>query len=209
MARCPRCGTQLSYVPSTELGSHLSFKYCRSCGYVDVEEDFRRVRMPPNSNALLSWLERKSEETKKKEGVIGRGRTVRRDEEVVEVEAEVKREALRLSLDAVFYGGVLHVVRDVRIDESRCVEEKCPAVFELEWHEEGVPEEGELLFSEPAFLYDAAADILRSPDLLPALKGGGSLWAGRRPRPAFIGPSGGGHGGGPGQHRGPLGAGLQ
>ena len=61
---------------------------------------------------MLSWLERKSEETKKKEGVIGRGRTVRRDEEVVEV--EVKREALRLSLDAVFYGGVLHVVRDRR-----------------------------------------------------------------------------------------------
>ena len=112
MARCPRCGAQLSYVPSTELRSNLSFKYCRSCGYVDVEEDFRRVRLPPNSKALLSWLERKSEETKKKEGVIGRGRTVRRDEEVVEV--EVKREALRLSLDAVFYGGVLHVVRDRR-----------------------------------------------------------------------------------------------
>ena len=61
---------------------------------------------------MLSWLERKSEEAKKKEGVIGRGRTVRRDEEVVEV--EVKREALRLSLDAVFYGGVLHVVIDRR-----------------------------------------------------------------------------------------------
>jgi hypothetical protein len=160
VVRCPRCGAQLSYVPSTELRSNLSFKYCRSCGYVDVEEDFRRVRLPPNSNALLSWLERKSEEAKKKEGVIGRGRTVRRDEEVVEVEAEVKREALRLSLDAVFYGGVLHVVRDVRIDEERCVEERCPAVFELERHEEEAPEEGELLFSEPAFLYDAAARLI-------------------------------------------------
>jgi energy-coupling factor transporter ATP-binding protein EcfA2 len=151
----------MSYVPSTKLRSNLSFRYCRSCGYVDVEEDFRRVRLPPNSSVLLSWLEKKSEETKKKEGVIGRGRTVRRDEEVVEVEAEVKREALRLSLDAVFYGGVLHVVRDVRVDE-RCVEERCPAVFELERHEEEAPDEGELLFSEPAFLYDAAADILRS-----------------------------------------------
>jgi len=161
VARCPRCGAQLSYVPSTELKSNLSFKYCRSCGYVDVGEDFRRVRMPPNSNALLSWLKSMSEETKKKEGVIGRGRTVRRDEEVVEVEAKVKREALRRSLDAVFYGGVLHVVRDVRIDESRCAEEWCPAVFELERQGEA-PEEGELLFSEPAFLYDAAADILRS-----------------------------------------------
>jgi hypothetical protein len=33
-------------VPSAELRSNLSFRYCRSCGYVDVEEDFRRVRMP-------------------------------------------------------------------------------------------------------------------------------------------------------------------
>ena len=162
MARCPRCGAQLSYVPSTELRSNLSFRYCWSCGYVDVEEDFRRVRMPPNSSVLLSWLERKSEETKEKEGVIGRGRTVRRDDEVVEVDARVKREALRQSLDAVFYGGVLHVVRDVRVDEERCAGELCPAVFELERHEEEAPDEGELLFSEPAFLYDAAADILRS-----------------------------------------------
>jgi len=29
------------------------------------------------------------------------------------------------------------------------------------------------------------------------------------PRPVFVGALGGGHGGGPGQHRGPLGAGLQ
>ena len=49
----------------------------------------------------------------------------------------------------------------------------------------------------------------RTSDLLPALKGGGSLWAGRRPRPTLTSPSGGGHGGGPGQHRGPFAAGLQ
>jgi len=161
VARCPRCGARLSRVGSTDLRSNLTFKYCRNCGYVDVEEDFKRVRLPPNSGALLSWLERKSEEAKGREKVIGRGRTVRKDEEVVEVEAEVERGALRLSLDAVFYGGVLHVVRDVRIDEGRCVGGRCPAAFELERREEGAPDEGELLFSEPAFLYDAAADILR------------------------------------------------
>jgi len=46
-------------------------------------------------------------------------------------------------------------------------------------------------------------------NLLPALKGGGYPWAGRRPRPVFIGVLGGGHGSGPGQHRGPFAAGLQ
>ena len=42
-------------------------------------------------------------------------------------------------------------------------------------------------------------------DLFP----GGGCPVGRRPRPVFIGALGGGHGGGPGQHRGPFAAGLQ
>lgn len=175
--KCPRCGSDLSYVSS----HNLIFKYCRKCGYITSKFRQLNYSLPAESRDIESWLKAERNMAESNTVVVGYGkrlkvRGVRGDSliklAIINVEVASSYANSLRPYDSVYYGASLGVITEFDAGgETPCEVIKANAcvngLLKLHFKSSDMLHDGEFIkIAEPVMLYESALRIMSNGDCL-------------------------------------------